>query len=312
MQCAAAPLAFGGTLAILHMTVQGCCQNLRYAEWEESFVLKCLCWLIVLLAVQGAAAQAKEPPTTLTVVSFNVESDRDTDPRKVAKDIALISKEVDLFGLAEVRDAADLEVFRWAAEASDGKFKALLAKHGNEDRVAILYNQRAVSLKRVFELDRLPGSRKALVGQFRHQASGIDFLFMANHFNRRDFKRRQRQAQLIRDWVLEQELPAILVGDYNFDFDPKTEQGNAAFRIFTTKPGLRWVQPECIAKGTCPPNGTQCDGRYNSIMDFVLIADQRRDWRGISDVMLKRKDYCKRERKGYADHRPVIGIIAIR
>jgi len=45
-----------------------------------------------------------------------------------------------------------------------------LAHNGNEDRVAILYNLDTLKFKEVFELDRFPGSRKALVGRFRHNS----------------------------------------------------------------------------------------------------------------------------------------------
>tara|TARA_R110002074_G_scaffold147623_1_gene298597 strand:- start:281 stop:1123 length:843 start_codon:yes stop_codon:yes gene_type:complete len=251
---------------------------------------------------------------TLTVVSFNVESDRDTDPAKVADDIARISSSasVDLFGLAEVQNEADAGIFQKAADRDGGRFRYLLAKHGNEDRLAILYNYDALEFLDVSELERFPGSRKALVGRFRHKAAGLEFLFIVNHFNRGDIERRRRQASLIRDWVLDQPLPAVLVGDYNFDFDPKTGRGNSAFEIFVAKSGLDWLQPQCVAAGSCPATGTQCDSRYNSISDFVFIADKRRGWPGVSDILLQRADYCERERNGYADHRPVLGLIDIR
>lgn len=251
---------------------------------------------------------------TLSVVSFNVESDRDTDPRRVGEDIAKISSGagVDLFGLAEVESETDARTFQQAASREGGQFRYLLAKNGNEDRVAILYNVDTLKFKEVFELDRFPGSRKALVGRFRHKAAGLEFLFIVNHFNRRDEERRQRQARLIRDWVLDQKLPAVLVGDFNFDFNPKTGRGNKAFDIFTAKPSLGWLKPDCVTKGNCPATGTQCDRRYNSIMDFVFLADKRRGWEGLAEVLFQRANYCERERRGYADHRPVLGLIAIK
>ncbi len=251
---------------------------------------------------------------TLAVVSFNVESDPDTAPALVAEDIAAISAAgaVDLFGLAEVRGEADLTVYASAAGRSGTNFRAILARQGEHDRVAMLYNASALELRRVFELDRFPGSRKALVGRFEHRASAAEFLFIVNHFNRRDTDRRNRQARLIRDWVLSQNLPAILVGDYNFDYDPVRRSGNAAFAIFTAAPGLIWLEPPCIAAGTCPATGTQCDARYNSIMDFVFLADRGHGWQGRSAILMQRPDYCERERRGYADHRPVLGVLKIR
>jgi endonuclease/exonuclease/phosphatase family metal-dependent hydrolase len=272
--------------------------------------------LLVVGAVLAMAILAdRAKAETLAVVSFNVESDRDTDPSLVGEEIAKISSDAkaDLFGLAEVRDEADLAVFAAAANRPGATFESILAGHGEQDRVALLYNARALELREVFEMDRFPGSRKALVGRFRHRSAGVEFLFVVNHFNRRDTDRRNRQARLIRDWVLAQDLPAILVGDHNFDYDPVAKRGNEAFRIFTGKKGLAWVQPGCVAKGACPKTGTQCDARYNSIMDFVLVADQGRGWDALSEVLFAdRADYCERERRGYADHRPVLAWIGLR
>lgn len=265
--------------------------------------------VLATFSLPGAGRASNE---IVTVISFNVESDRDTDPSKVAEDIAFISKDVDLVGLVEVSGKIDAKIYSDAMERPGVQFRYLMGNHGNEDSLAMLYNLNTLSFKEVYELDRFPGSRKALVGRFRHKKAGLEFLFIVNHFNRGDAKRRERQAELIRDWVLAQKLPAILVGDYNFDFNPDTLQGNQAFDIFTGKKGIDWLRPECLASKSCPQTGTQCDGRYNSIMDFVFLADQERGWQGVSDVMLKRPDYCQRERRGYADHRPVLAVIAVR
>lgn len=271
-----------------------------------------LCLAVGLLAVTVLPSAVRAADGQLSIVSFNVESDRDTDPGKVADDIALVGKGADLFGLAEVASERDLEVFRLGAERSGAPFEALFARAGDQDRLAILYNVKTLLFRGVRELDRFPGSRKAMIGRFVHRQSQIEFLFMVNHFNRRDTERRRRQAVLIRDWILDQPLPVVVTGDHNFDFNPKTMQGNLSFDLFTQDPGLQWVRPLCLEERSCPPNGTQCDARFNSIMDFVLIADQGRGWRAVSDVMLKGQDYCQRERRGWSDHRPVGAVIVIR
>jgi hypothetical protein len=274
-------------------------------------------WLLQMTVALGftlAGWAAAAGAQTLTVVSFNVESDRDTDPAKVGQDIARISaaNAVDLFGLAEVEGAADLALYAAAASRPDARFEAILARNGEQDRVAILYNTSTLAWRETLELERFPGSRKALVARFRHQMAGREFLFIANHFNRRDAARRNRQAVLIRDWTLAQPLPAVLVGDYNFDFNPKLGRGNEAFALFTAEPALIWLRPPCIAAGTCPATGTQCDERYNSIMDFVFVADRGRGWQGGATVLMPQPDYCARDRRGWSDHRPVLARIAVR
>ncbi len=237
------------------------------------FIFPTVCLLLALALLPTASRAADE---ILTVLSFNVESDRDTDPAKVAEDMALISKGIDLVGLVEVSGEQNAKLHSDAVERPGNQLRYLKARHGNEDSMAIFYNLTTLKFKEVFELDRFPGSRKALVGRFRHKKTGLEFLFIVNHFNRRDVTRRQRQSELIRDWVLSQKLPAILVGDYNFDFNPDTLTGNQAFDIFTEKKGLVWLRPEYLSDNSCPATGTQCDRHYNSIMDFVFVADKKR------------------------------------
>jgi hypothetical protein len=55
---------------------------------------------------------------------------------------------------------------------------------------------------------------------------------------------RKRQAIGLRNWASEQRLPIIAIGDYNFDVDFKTRQGNEAYKRFTEGGVCEWVKPE--------------------------------------------------------------------
>jgi len=246
----------------------------------------------------------------LTVVTFNVESGDDTDPALVAQDIVMIGPGVDLWGLTEVADKSAANTFRQAASGAS-KYRYILGESGGEDRLTILYNLDTLKFKGVEELDRLPGSRKPLAGHFQHKDSGVEFLFVVNHFNRGDAKRRQKQAERLRQWTKRQELPVILAGDFNFDYNPKTEKGNKAFDLFMQGTTVHWHQPKCVSAGNCPRTGTQCDSRYNSILDFVFTGGPARDWEGESQVIFAERAYCARDRKGYADHRPVMTVLTM-
>jgi len=272
---------------------------------RRSGVLLLLCLLAVGSTSLGVSAEDR-----LTIVSFNVESGDDTDPAKVAEDMATIADGVDLWALTEVENKAAANVFR-EGTAVDTNVRYILGNSGHGDRLTILYNLDTLKLKGTEELDHLPGSRKPLVAHLQHKESRVEFLFVVSHFNRRDATRRQNQAERLRKWARGRKLPVILAGDFNFDFDPKTGRGNRAFEIFTQGRDVHWVIPRCVAAGNCPGTGTQCDPKYNSILDFVFLAGPAKDWDGRSEILFRERDYCRRDRRGYADHRPVIAVLRV-
>jgi len=257
---------------------------------------------MIFLYMSSAGAE------TLTVVTFNVESDDDTLKEQVAKDIETIADAVDLWGLVEVADKDQANAYRAAAAKGGGKYRYILGESGGEDRLTILYNLDRLRLMNTQELDQLPGSRKALVSRFKMKESGREFYFAVNHFNRGDASRRQRQARGFSDWIKKQKLPVIAVGDYNFDYDPKRHIGNRSFEIFSQGRTVKWIQPHCVSEGNCPKTGTQCDPNYSSILDFVFAANGAEFWAIGSEVLYRERDYCARDRRGHSDHRPVRAI----
>jgi endonuclease/exonuclease/phosphatase family metal-dependent hydrolase len=228
-----------------------------------------------------------------------------------------LSADVDLWALTEVEGKDAALIFKQAAEKNDGKYRYIIGDTGHgyggrADRLAILYRLDTLKLLKHSELDYMPGSRKPLLAEFRHKATGIKFSFMVNHFNRGNANKRRKQASRLNQWTKKQTQAVVMAGDYNFDFNPKSKKGNRAFNILTQGNAVKWVQPECVLDGDCPKTGTQCDRRYNSILDFFFVAGKAKQWDAVSEVLLKEAGYCKRDRKGYADHRPVMAVFEIR
>ncbi len=273
-------------------------------------LLRCGALLILGLMAIFATSVVASANDVLTVISFNVESGDDTDPAKVAEDMSTIAEGVDLWALTEVGNRAAANAFRKGA-AVGNKVRYILGDSGHGDHLAILYNLNTLKLKSTEELDDLPGSRKPLVAHLQHKESRVEFLFVVSHFNRRDAPRRQNQSERLRKWARGRRLPVILAGDFNFDFDPRTGRGNRAFDIFTQGSDVKWVAPRCVATGNCPRTGTQCDPDYNSILDFVFLAGPAKAWDGESQILFRERDYCRRDRRGYADHRPVIAMLRL-
>lgn len=260
----------------------------------------------------------------LSVVSYNVESDNDTDPAKVIQDIERISAS-HIWGLVEV-DTADLEAYR----AAVGQNFVLIAGNTGlstsrpDDRLAIIFDPDVLEqIGQEEELSAAGGSRHPLLAKFKVTATGDEFWFVVNHLQRGREKTRQAQADWLNEWAQNRadnvNPPAIiLVGDYNFDVTPYTMRGNAAFEIFMEDGMFRWVVPPCITDDSCPLTGTGCHPHFNSILDFVFLAGPARHWSANSEILFQNEsDYCDNERltvggqmvPGGADHRPVRAIL---
>lgn len=245
-----------------------------------------------------------QPVPQLRVISYNVESDEDTQPALVTEDIERIG-EADLWGLSEVQDREVAEIFRAAISTPNQEYTSLLGTTGRADRLQIVYNPNKLRLINSQQLTNSPGTRKPLMGHFQFILNGQELLFVVNHFNRGDEERRNQQAVFFRQWAQTQTLPIIAVGDYNFDYEIPTGQGNAAFDTLLEDNTFTWIRPQCLGTNTCPDTGTQCNSRYHSILDFVFVANGAKNWRGESDILLINEPVCARERNGFSDHRPI-------
>ena len=65
-----------------------------------------------------------------------------------------------------------------------------------------------------------------------------------------------------------------------------------------------WVEPSNILK-------TQCSSRFNSILDFVFLANQPQTWQATSEILFPASNYCQDEDEFTSDHRPVAATIQL-
>lgn len=287
-----------------------CAQDFEISRALQLLLTMLLLWVIVT-AMPTLAQEA-----TLEVATFNVESDRDTDPAVVAQDMRQISGPV-LWGLSEVPNRRAAETYARSARFPGSDFEVILGSSGGGDRLAFLYDANSLDLIQHTELEDIGGDRAPLVGEFRIRASGQRFLAAVNHFNRGNAEKRQAQASNFRDWAINQSLPVIALGDYNFDVETDTLplQGNPAFDIFTASADINWLEPDCLSDPArpCPSTGTQCDPQFSSILDFIFLAGSAVDWPGVADIeFTNRLDYCQLETQGGSDHYPVVALISPR
>lgn len=274
-----------------------------------------------LLAV-SLGAQAPDSDNQkfdLSVVSYNVESDSDTDPEVVAADIALIP-ESHLWGLSE----APPGYFDTYRAAIGNRYQIIKGTTGGGDRLAIVYDPEVLAERDSKEFSGAGGSRHPLMARFKIKGTTREIIVVLNHLQRGSGREaannptRQAQARWLNGWatgtVAVDDPPAmILLGDYNFDFDIHDKDGNRAYDYFMESAIFRWIEPPCLAQGSCPSTGTGCNDDYSSVLDFVFLAGAAKTWTATSEILFKSKAaaYCANDSEGGADHFPVRAILTL-
>lgn len=270
----------------------------------------CLALAAALVLAGAASAQ-----TRLSIGSFNVESDLDTEAARVAEDMARIPM-LHVWALQEVTDQAELDSYIAAlSEATGYTYAGQLGTTGGgfSDHLAIVYIQDAFSNVSFDELEEVGGARFPLAMRGTTW-TGEEIVFVNNHFDRRDERMRETQARSLRDWIQDHEGDAIvLMGTFNFDYDFQGSRrgGNRAFVQFSRGGHASWPEPMCIANGTCPATGSACNPQYDTMTDFIFLAGRAFDWRAVTDMAFLDEDYCRNDPRGHSDHRPLLGQILL-
>jgi endonuclease/exonuclease/phosphatase family metal-dependent hydrolase len=264
--------------------------------------------LMVLLTFSLTAVHA-QPTDELTVVAWNVFSGS-ADPQVIRQRLAAFEG-IDLWALTEVTagDAATYEA--GAEDGENAPFDSILSASGGADRQLIIFSADRLELRRKSELDNIrlgsSGLRAPLVAEFRDKVTGQDFLFVAIHLcscrTAGDEVRRHQQATLLREWALDQTLPVILAGDFNFDWNPVNGESDhdLGYDNLTLNGSVEWVRPPELATTQCDIQGNGC--RFNSVLDFVFVAGSAQDWGATSEILIA--DFPLPFATGNSDHRPL-------
>ncbi len=268
-------------------------------------------YLLLILLVLGLNACSVKAEK-LRVITYNVESNSPdkTNPRLVAEDLKSIPP-ADIWGLTEVGNNLDAEVFTLAIGKGSSDYQSILGTTGGSDRLQIVFNSQRLQLIDSREIANIGGNRAPLVAKFKFKPNNQEFLFVVNHFNRADVAKRELQAENFRNWGRSQGLPIIAVGDYNFDFSLSNQKGNRALDIFLSDDTFIWLKPSCLSRGNCPKTGTQCNSKYDGILDFIFLGNKAQKWRGNSDILWINQPVCEKNNRGYSDHYPVAAEISI-
>jgi endonuclease/exonuclease/phosphatase family metal-dependent hydrolase/predicted NAD-dependent protein-ADP-ribosyltransferase YbiA (DUF1768 family) len=278
----------------------------------------------LLLALLLPSASAGE----LRILAWNVESgtprpddpSEGSDPETIADQLQQLS-DYDIVGLSEVRPSAAKQFVDALSAGANGTYLSVSTATGMDDRLLLAWNSKRLQLLESYELHRYGNwllnslddsgnwrHRSPLVGHFRDRESGVEFLGMVNHLARGDESVRNRQAIGLRNWATEQKLPVVAFGDFNFDFDFHTQQGNRAYQRFVEDGQWAWLKPELVDSNWADadprlPLNKRKDQYPDSILDFVFVSGSAKAWGGKSWVIVRDGDFP--DNGETSDHRPV-------
>ena len=245
----------------------------------------------------------------LCVTGFNLESG-DSDTRPLTQLVHRHS-DCDLWGFSEVQNddvARDLE--KAIELARNSNFERIMGTTGGTDKLAIIYDaNRLEQIGQTIELNNLAfGGRAPLAARFQLQPSGPTFVFMVNHLHRRSAQKRRDQSDGINEWVVAQLFPVIAVGDYNYDWNiPTGHKRDAGFDVLLARGVFSWVIPSNLVRTQC---SEPLKRQFNSVLDFVFVTRDAKDWARGSEILEAQADYCPDDAQT-SDHRPVRAIFEL-
>lgn len=263
---------------------------------------------LALLAVLATSASAD----SVRVLSWNAESGGN-DPAIIARQLSEFDR-ADFYCLQEVGSGS---IGRYGAAIRDAYGKAyrfVPSVTGRGDRLLIIYDSERFELMEIRELFKHEdyrlndwSHRSPLLLEVEERKSGVEFGVMTVHLARGDKKRRCEQAIGLNYWGRARTNPVIAVGDFNFDFDYRTDRGNKAYGEFTSEGSpWRWVRPaEDIDTNWSDRDGDGRDNYPDSCLDFAFVV-------GISDatarVVVRDGDFPDDGRT--SDHRPIELVVS--
>lgn len=153
-------------------------------------------------------------------------------------------------------------------------------------------------------------ARSPLAVKLLDQSSQQTFWVIVTHLARGEADLRTEQAKLLRQWAIDHPVPIIAAGDFNFDYDFKTQQGNPGFQAMMEGDTWQWLKPDPLLDSNWSDDRRVTDRRVDrypdSILDFVFVANQAKQWQGESDVVVRPNDFPDSDKT--SDHRPLTAV----
>jgi len=170
--------------------------------------------------------------------------------------------------------------------------------------MAIVFNREKLDLLETRELHYLNIGgrvRAPLIAKFQVHGSDTKFFFVVNHLYRSSEAGREAQSIGLNKWAKGETLPIIAVGDFNYDWEVNGGDTNHddGYDRLTDGDVFKWVRPATLVR-------TQTNTRYNSVLDFVFVAHDAKNWSGESRILKNFDCTGPTDDLQKTDHFPVI------
>jgi endonuclease/exonuclease/phosphatase family metal-dependent hydrolase len=290
--------------------------------------------LFVLIGCSMASAHAEQ----FKILAWNVESNRPgasqvSDPVVISEQLVGLlenpTSRAQIVALSEV-EPKTVPVYKQAvAEGLNTEVDFVTSASGgfrDADTLMLVVDTKRFAIQDVFELHRYAGisanfnvldtkaadygavrARSPLVAQLRDKTNGTSFWLIVNHLARGEEDLRTEQAKALRKWAEDHSgEPVITAGDFNFDYVFETGKGNAAYDAMVEGGVWHWLKPDpAVDSNWAEDRDKPGEDRYpGSILDFVFVANDAKNWKGESDVIVREGDFPDTDKT--SDHRPII------
>lgn len=296
-----------------------------------------------LIVLSGSVAFQPLLGEDFKLLSWNVESNRPgqdpvSDPATIATELKqLASNPATKFNILVLSECAptDMETFRASAAEGLGKpvdyVSSASGGFADTDSLMLLVDTTQFEIVDAMELHRFGGikgnfnnppdasepgalrARSPLAVRLLSKARNQTFWVIANHLARGEADLRTEQARMLRKWAETSQEPVITAGDFNFDFEFKTQKGNAGFDAMMEGGTWQWLKPDPLIDSNWSDDRRVTDKRVDrypdSILDFVFVANDAKSWKGVSKVVVRPNDFPDSEKT--SDHRPLITSFSV-
>jgi endonuclease/exonuclease/phosphatase family metal-dependent hydrolase len=249
--------------------------------------------------------QSVESSTSISILAWNVESGG-SDPQVIAQQLKELGSD-DIVCLSEV-DPTNFELFRSAMAPS---FSAINGRTGRSDSLQILYDSQKFEALQTEELETYRDytlnngtHRSPLYVRLSIKGTDKQIVVMVNHLARGNAELRKMQAIGLREWARDQDAPLVSIGDFNMDFDFRTERGNDAFPEMIRDSIWTWVRPKELVDTNWADRGKDgVDDYPDSMLDFAFVAGPAKTWTPECVVVVRSSDFPDDDKT--SDHRPI-------
>lgn len=297
-------------------------------------------FIACLLALAYVLSPAASLADQFKILAWNVESNRPgqaqvSDPGVISEQLSSLlsnpATRAQIVALSEV-EPKTVPIYKQAvAEGLDTEVDFVTSASGgyrDTDSLLLVVDAKRFAIEDVYELHRYKGisanfnvmdeksadygavrARSPLVAKIRDKASSnsSSFWLIVNHLARGEEDLRIEQAKALRQWAEDHASePVITAGDFNFDYDFKTQKGNPACDAMMEGGVWQWLKPDPLVDSNwADDRDNPGKDRYpDSILDFVFVANAAKKWRGEADVVVREGDFPDSDKT--SDHRPVI------